>query len=122
MSKITELFDRSHAGCFVDEEFRAEVTRMEAELAELKYEKQMRINAEKKLMEASIRVEIYGGVDTPDDLADEILRLRAKLAALEAQEPVAIVAASPGRCDIGWIQYTPKHNDKLYLAAGAKHD
>jgi len=111
-------------------DLEAAVTRMEVELSDLRHEKQMRINAENKLAAASERTGIYGGCDTPDDLADEIIELRAKLAALEKQEPVAWCEIAIGGKSIAYFDGKPVimtgkvgndcHRSPLYLSAGAK--
>lgn len=84
------------------DKFQAEVTRMEQELASEK--------------------EISKSLRTVLALVNEVCKaMRAKLAALEAQEPVARVTV----CDINAIYWlAPTHgatfNTPLYLAAGAK--
>ncbi len=125
MSKIVELFKDCPAACEDNAPFSArvenriafyaEVRRMEAELAECRA----------KL--AAAEVELFGLKSEVINKSDYAARmwqanedLKAKLAALEAQEPIATVLALAGRFAFQWGQYTPQDGDKLYLAAGAR--
>ena len=127
MNKIMELVRR----VLVSESnedlnlIQAEVTRMEAELAGSILERNMLMQSitdpeNQPSQHGTVTLEYHEAVSQERDA------LRAKLAALEAQEPVAEYIRHEGWD--GLVKYLVnrgpllKPGDKLYLAAGAKAD